>query len=158
MLFYGNNRITYAKDEIASLRQTSGSVSLESGKMNKAWSRLSSDKWQPKVYIYLPADFAGNLQVQIGSGSLQSTTNLQAASASFETASGKMVLGDVGADGQLALTNHSGSTNAGSLSGEQCVLDNASGRLTTGIITSLKAGSLTNASGKLTVGNIPPDK
>ena len=67
MLFYGNNRITYAKDEIASLRQTSGSVSLESGKMNKAWSRLSSDKWQPKVYIYLPADFAGNLQVQIGS-------------------------------------------------------------------------------------------
>lgn len=117
MLFYGNNRITYAKDEIASLRQTSGSVSLESGKMNKAWSRLSSDKWQPKVYIYLPADFAGNLQVQIGSGSLQSTTNLQAASASFETASGKMVLGDVGADGQLALTNHSGSTSAGSLSG-----------------------------------------
>ena len=52
MLFYGNNHITYAKDEIASLRQTSGSVSLESGKMNKAWSRLSSDKWQPKVYIY----------------------------------------------------------------------------------------------------------
>ena len=154
MLFSGNHRITYAKDEIASLRQTSGSVSLESGKMNKAWSRLSSDKWQPKVYIYLPADFAGNLQVQIGSGSLQSTTNLQAASASFETASGKMVLGDVGADGQLALTNHSGSTSAGSLSGEQCVLDNASGKLTTGIITSLKAGSLTNASGKLTVGNI----
>lgn len=154
MLFFGNNRFTYAKDEIASLVQTSGIVSLESGKMNKAWSKLSPNKWQPKVYVYLPAVFAGNLHVQIGSGSLQSATNLQAASASFETSSGKMVLGDVSAEGHLSLTNHSGSTSAGILSGEQCVLDNSSGRLTTGIITSLKSGALTNASGSLTVGNI----
>lgn len=154
MLFYGNNSFTYAADEIAVLRQDAGTVTLESGKYNPAWSKLFSNKWQPKIYLYVPAAVAGTLQVEIGSGSLKSTTNLQAASASFETASGKMTLMDVSAKDRLSLINHSGSTQAGSLSGGQCILDNASGKLTVNTIISQKGSAIANSSGKVTAGDV----
>lgn len=154
MLFYGRQSFSYAADEIAVLRQDEGTVTLESGKYNPSWSKISSNKWQPKIYIYMPADVAGFLQAEIGSGSLESTTNLQASSASFDTASGKMTLMDVNTKGRLSLINHSGSTQAGSLSGGQCVLDNASGKLTVNTVVSRESISLANSSGKLTAGDI----
>lgn len=67
LFFFGNNSCHYAEDEIVSIRQTEETVTTKSGDYNPAWNKMRQDKWQPKVYIYLPVTFPGNLHVEIGS-------------------------------------------------------------------------------------------
>lgn len=68
-IFCGNNSWNYAENEIATLSLKDGTLILESGVWNKAWSRLTYRKWQPKIFIYLPADLSADLSASIGSGS-----------------------------------------------------------------------------------------
>lgn len=154
LLFCGNNSCSYTEDEIVSIRQTAESVTLESGTYNPAWNKLRQDKWQPKIYLYLPAVFMGNLHVEIGSGSLKSTENLQADSVSFDTSSGEMTLMDINTQGRLSVTNHSGSTRSGALSGGQCDLENLSGTFASSAVICQTECTISNTSGTMSVGKV----
>ena len=121
---------------------------------NKAWSRLTYRKWQPKIFIYLPADLSADLSASIGSGSMKSTMAVTADTVALDTASGSMTFSDVNSRSGLVVSNGSGSTKTGSLTCTKAELDNSSGSLRMNAVNASMNGIISNGSGSLTAGNI----
>ena len=153
-IFCGNNSWNYAENEIAALSLKDGTLILESGVWNKAWSRLSYRKWQPKIFIYLPADLSADLSASIGSGSMKSTMAVTADTVALDTASGSMTFSDVNSRSGLVVSNGSGSTKTGSVTCTKAELDNSSGSLRMNAVNASMNGIISNGSGSLTAGNI----
>lgn len=153
-IFCGNNSWNYAENEIAALSLKDGTLVLESGVWNKAWSRLSYRKWQPKIFIYLPADLSADLSASIGSGSMKSTMAVTADTVALDTASGSMTFSDVNSRSGLVVSNGSGSTKTGSVTCTKAELDNSSGSLRMNAVNASMNGIISNGSGSLTAGNI----
>lgn len=153
-IFCGNNSWDYADDEITSLDRKNNALILKSGVYNEAWYHLSSRKWQPKLFLFLPADISADLSASIGSGSMKSTQAIAADSVSLKTASGSMNFPDISSRGKLAVSNASGSTKTGNLTCTEAELDNASGSFRINDVNAAVNGTFSNASGSLTAGNV----
>lgn len=156
-IFCGNNSWNYAENEIAALSRKDGTLALESGVWNKAWSRLSYKKWQPKIFVYLPADISADLSASIISGSMKSTMAVTADTVVLDTASGSMAFSDISSRSGLTISNGSGSTKTGSLTCAKAELNNSSGSLRMNAVNASMNGMISNGSGSLTAGNIIVD-